>query len=269
VAELAIMNGASRLRDVVAQAFVATHDGRSTDDVVIDDSLNAAFIEQCRKELWDASPEELNWALLNLRKAASLGPVASLRRQRRHGDYCHAAEIAARHVEDKFSSSLDRVLCSQEGKREFDELSQRLSPGVPVYFLRKAALMLRKCRKLRPELIKRVADWETTLLQYSAEEVRAEPILVPSCPGIYIFSNATGYLYIGEASDLRARVRKHLDHSDRKALARYLWEEGLQGLIVELHAFARESNGRLTMCRRAYESDLIKTRQPRFNIKVS
>jgi hypothetical protein len=34
----------SDLRDVVRRAFLATHDGHNTDDVVIDDALNRPFI---------------------------------------------------------------------------------------------------------------------------------------------------------------------------------------------------------------------------------
>jgi len=36
------------LREVVKKCFFATHSGRSTDDVVIDDTLNAAFIDKVR-----------------------------------------------------------------------------------------------------------------------------------------------------------------------------------------------------------------------------
>jgi predicted GIY-YIG superfamily endonuclease len=83
---------------------------------------------------------------------------------------------------------------------------------------------------------------------------------------IYIFRDASGYLYIGESENLRARVTKHLDHSDRKSLARYLWQEGVGGVTVELHAFDPDSNARNKEMRRAYESELIHSRQPRLNI---
>jgi predicted GIY-YIG superfamily endonuclease len=133
--------------------------------------------------------------------------------------------------------------------------------------LRKAALTLRKNRQLRPELIKRVADWGSVVTTYTAEQLRADPDLIPRLPGIYIFRDRTGYLYIGEAGNLRGRVEKHLDHSDRKAVAHYLWENGVTGLSVELHAFRRESDGRKANCRRAYEAELIRSRGPRLNIQ--
>jgi hypothetical protein len=66
---------------------------------------------------------------------------------------------------------------------------------------------------------------------------------------------------------LRTRVAKHLDHSDRKALAHYFWEEGITDVVVELHAFDPNSDARKTGPRRAYESDMFDKRHPRFNIR--
>jgi hypothetical protein len=61
-------------------------------------------------------------------------------------------------------------------------------------------------------------------------------------------------------------VTKHLDQSDRKSLAQYLWREGGEGVTVELHAFDPESSARHKEMRRAYESELIASRRPRFNL---
>ena len=81
-----------------------------------------------------------------------------------------------------------------------------------------------------------------------------------------IFRDSTGYLYIGESSSLRHRVTQHLDHSDRKSLAHYLWEKGSRDITVELHVFAKDSPAKDKSRHRAYESELIKSRKPRFNI---
>src|SRR5207244_1390334 len=116
--------------------------------------------------------------------------------------------------------------------------------------------------------IKRVADWGTTVWTFPAEELRQAPDLIPRLPGIYIFRDTTGYLYIGEAGNLRGRVEGHLDHSDRKAVAHYLWEHGYQDLSIELHTFREDSAGSQTMPRKAYEADLIRSRKPRLNIQT-
>lgn len=251
---------------VVREAFVAVHDGWSADEVLVRDDLNAAFVAHCRRELPEADEAQINWLLLNLRKAGQLKAAATKQATLHHEEYAHAAEIAARQLYDKYQLSVDRVLCDPKRRQEFDRMARSVTPEVPTYELRKAALALRKARKLRPELVARVAAWDKQVFSVSAKEVLAEPQRVPDTPGIYIFRDASGYLYIGESEDLRARVSKHLDHSDRKSLARYLWQQGIEGVTVELHAFAPDSNARHKEMRRAYESELIHSRQPRFNI---
>jgi hypothetical protein len=257
------------IREVVRRAFFATHAGHSTDDVIIDDALNAAFITACQRELPSALPRQLNWELYNLRKhPPGIGNVTTVKSRDKHDDYLHASEIAARHMEDKHQRSIDQVLCDPDLRREFDALAQAIAPGVATYLLRKAALKLRKNRQLKPELIKRIADWGKTVSTHTAEELLADLDMIPRLPGVYIFRDGTGYLYIGEADNLRGRVAKHLDHSDRKAVARYLWDNGIKGLSVELHAFRRDSDGQKAKCRKAYEADLIRSRKPRLNIQA-
>jgi hypothetical protein len=170
-------------------------------------------------------------------------------------------------MEDKYQKTIDRVLCDPQTRKEFDQIAQGVTPGIDAYRLRKAALKLRKARQLKPELIKRVADWGTSVLTFSAEEMIVKAELIPRLPGIYIFSDKSGYLYIGEAQNLRGRVAKHLDHSDRKAVARYLWDNGVKDLTVEIHAFRADSDGSKASPRKAYEADLIRSRKPRFNVQ--
>ena len=111
-----------------------------------------------------------------------------------------------------------------------------------------------------------MADWGKEVLTFSAAEIKADPEKISTGPGVYIFRDAGGYLYIGEAANLRSRLTKHLDESDRLSLARYLQEKKIDGVTVELHVFERDSNARSVTMRRAYESELIRSRQPRFNV---
>jgi predicted GIY-YIG superfamily endonuclease len=251
---------------VVQEAYRATHEGWSSDEVVLSDELNAAFLAHCRKSLPDADPATLNWTLLNLRKAGELTTKATRRRVERHEEYAHAAEIAARFVYDKHRVSIDRVMCDPVLRKEFDSVAAAAAPEVPAVSLRRAAFGLRKARRLQPELVVRVANWEKQVLSLPAERIVADKQLVPTGPGVYIFRDPSGYLYIGESSNLRERVGKHLDHSDRKSLAHYLWQKGIGELTVEMHAFAADSDARNKELRRAYESELIRSRKPRFNI---
>jgi predicted GIY-YIG superfamily endonuclease len=263
------LEGTKSLKEVVKSVFLTVSGGRSTDDLVIDDELNKLFTDACRQLAPAASPFDCNWTLFKLRKASGLGPVVTLRRKEQHGDYIHAAEIAARRMEDEYRLTIDRVFCHPEYRLQFDCIAAAIAPGISPYSLRKAAFRLRKGRRLKPELIKRVAYWDRIVFSYPAEQLIEKPDLLPGRPGVYIFSDRSGYLYIGEADNLRVRVSKHLDHSDRRALAHYFWEMGIKNLIAELHAFDAASDGRIKSCRRAYEADLIQNRRPRFNIQGS
>lgn len=254
------------LAAVVKRAFREVHDGWSTDEVILKDSLNEAFLRRCRRSLPDADETQLNWTLLNLRKAGRLEVKATKRASLRHDDYFHAAEIAARFMYDKYRLSTDGIMCDPKMRSEFDKVAQAAAPGVSAYRLRKAAFSLRKARKLRPELVARVADWDRQIISIPADKITKDAENVPTNPGVYIFRDASGYLYIGESANLRTRVAKHLDHSDSKSLARYLWKGGLENITVELHAFDPDSNARLKDMRRAYESELIRSRKPRLNI---
>jgi predicted GIY-YIG superfamily endonuclease len=255
-----------QLADVVALAFEETHDGWSTDEVVLKDDLNQKFLARCRESLPDISDAEFNWTLLNLRKAGKLGSVATKRTRQDHDDYQHAAEIAARFVQDKYEQSIDRLLCDPVRRAEFDQAAREMAPDVEAYRLRKAAFGLRKARQLRPELAVRIADWNKQVLTFAAADIVADGKKVPDAPGIYIFRDATGYLYIGESSNLRQRVNQHLDRSDRQSLARYLDDQGNKSITVELHVFDKDSPAKDKTRRRAYESELIRSRKPRFNI---
>lgn len=257
----------SRLEDVVREAFRQSHDGWSTDEVLIRDELNRAFIASCREQLPDASEQTLNWTLLNLRKAGKLEVKASRREGQPEADAAHVAEIAARSMQDKHEISIDAVMADPERRREFDQLAQRIDPDIESYTIRKTALRLRKTRNLRPELITRIADWDRQIIELTAAQAAADLQRLPENPGVYMFRDRTGYLYIGEAINLRERLTTHLDHSDQKSLAHYLGNQGYDSISLEVHSFPVDSRMKEIVVRRAYESELIRSREPRFNVR--
>lgn len=259
-----------QLKQAVREAFAAAHDGYSVDEVLLDDQLQAAFQEQCRQRLGEAEPEQCNWTLLNLRKAGELGAKSTKRRDIADGDLEKlrpVAEIAARAIQDQHRTSIDRVMANPAWKSDFDSAARQISPDVDTYQVRRAAFQLRKTRQLQPELITRLADWGREVRTYSVEELRVHPDRVPEQPGIYLFRDASGYLYIGEAADLRKRLGQHLDQSDRQSLANYLKELKTDSVTIELHTFDPDSRIKELAVRRAYESELIRSRNPRFNIR--
>jgi hypothetical protein len=255
------------IKEVVAQTFLLKRQGNSTDDMIISNDLNESFIHACKEKLPNANDFELNWTLFNLRKQGKLGPLYIKRKPLNHDEYIHASEIAARFLYDKYRLSIDRIMCEPEHRSEFDLIASSIAPDISPYLLRKAALKLRKTRKLKPELVVRIADWNRSIQTFNCEHVLQDPICIPKNPGIYIFRDNTGYLYVGESENLQKRVAKHLDHSDRKSLAHYFWENDINEITLDLHIFDPNSDGRKKPYRRAYESDLIQSRNPRFNIQ--
>jgi hypothetical protein len=277
--------------DCVKQAYLAVFDGWSADELLLDDERNRRYQEQCR-DLWSRDSNESvsqfdwNWRLLSLRKAGKLPGEVTRRTRMSHDDYWHAAEIAARLVEDRSGLNVDRFLCDPQWRGEFDREATKLAPEVSVYRLRKAAMGLRKARRLRPELVGRGGDWQKEVQVESVAYWQEHLEEIPAGAGIYVFRDAEGYVYVGESKQLRRRLAQHLLGSDRDALAGYLLAAGktlqnsektienreqaadnLNSLVVELHVFGPESPGQRLAARRAYESELIRSRQPRLNLR--
>ncbi|XZE51675.1 nucleotide excision repair endonuclease [Planctomycetaceae bacterium SH139] len=258
---------------IVLDSFRQSHDGWSADEVLLDDVRRARFLEAVRKHSADLSEQEINETLLRLRKAGKLRIKSTRRGQPPAERYRPAAEIAARLVIDRRQATTDlqvttdMIVADPSLRTEFFREARRISPEVESYAALKWVLNLRKSRRLRPELVARVVDWQREIQTRSYQELRQSETVIPAQPGVYLFRDATGYLYIGEAKNLRERLREHLRTSDRQGLADYLEEHGGQDLTVELHVFPTDSPARQASHRRAYESDLIRTRQPRLNVR--
>ena len=124
-----------------------------------------------------------------------------------------------------------------------------------------AALNLRKAGNLEPEVLARVMP-PVEMLRFPVRDLDLQN--VPRDQGIYLFFDAKEVLYIGESENLRSRIKKHLDHSDNKGLARWLWEFGIDDLNVELQMLEPSTETRV---RKAFETELIRSRNPVFNIQ--
>jgi len=255
------------IRAAIRDAFVETHEGWSADELVLRDDLNQAFIQQCSATLPDVEPAELNWRLLNMRKAGLLDVPTTRSNRKSVTLWKPIAEIVARVMIDKHKVSIDKIMASPELRKQFDVLVEEIDADADLYSVRKAAFSLRKQRRLKPELIAPIADWGRKITTQSLQSVRADGDIVPELPGIYIFRDETGYLYIGQSENLRARLREHLDQSSNFSLAQYLADQQHDNVTIELHAFSGDSRAKETMIRRAYESELIASRKPKFNIQ--
>jgi len=261
----------SKEKDVAIQAaFAASSDGWSVDEVLLDDSRRKAFVEACREqyELGSESVSEMALfeRLVQIRKAGKLESKATKRADSDVDEWIPVAEIASRLVEDRFQANIDQWLVNPRLLAEFDAIVAQIVPEADRYASRKAAMKLRKSRRLKPELVSRVTDWKREIQTMTIEDALAQLSSLPTNAGVYIFRDKTGFLYIGQSNNLRTRLTKHLDKSDRKSLSKYLEADGGREVTIELHVFAADSPAASTVVREAYESDLIRTRKPRLNI---
>ncbi len=254
----------------VIAAFERTSSGWSCDEVLLDDHRRERFLKECLLEYPQGSETMFCEALLRVRKRGGKLPPATARDTRRSVDLDAIAEIAARRVQDELDVHTDRLLVDPIVRRSFDNYCKQMLDNADLYVLRKTAINLRKARRLEPELVSRVTEWRREIREYSIEQLRADFGGIPSRPGVYLFRDKSGYLYIGQAQDLQIRLRKHLDQSDRRALAAYLEVPTLtrndSKVVIELHIFGPGSPGEELRMRKAYESELIRSRQPRFNL---
>ena len=166
-----------------------------------------------------------------------------------------------RFLERRDEISLDQIICDPDRAAEFDELAQRIAPGYSPIQYRWAALGLRKAKKLEPELVARIAP-PIQVINLRVSEIAPESL--PVSQGLYLFIAADQLLYVGESENLRKRLKKHLEHSDNKGLARWIWEFGIENLHLEMQILEDRTETRV---RRALELELIRSRQPIFNIK--
>ena len=244
----------------IISAFEAVSEGSSVDRVIADPSLDAAFVAECQRLGLSGHAATLNRALINLRKAGRLRGLKS--RSPTLGDddsYRFASEMAARFMERRDGLTLDDIICDPELASEFDRLATSISPFTPLQY-RWAALNLRKANRLKPELLARIAP---------PKQVITVPVagltvnMIPREQGLYVFFTRETCLYVGEAESLCNRIGKHLDHSDNKGLAHWMWEQGIAELFLELQILDAETTQKV---RRALERELIRGRAPLFNI---
>ncbi len=249
--------------EAIVRSFQSVCGTFSADRVIVDPDLNERFILACRDAGLTTTAVDLNRGLLNIRKRGHLPRTgrSTATYFPNEEDYRFAAEIAARVLQRRDGLALDAILCDPVLCRQLDELAMEIAPGFSPLQYRWAALNLRKAKKLSPEILGRVIQSET-VLSFRVDGLSAEAI--PTNQGLYVFYDPPQTLYVGEASNLRSRLKKHLDHSDNRGLARWLWEHGTAEALLEIHVLPRETP---TTHRRALETELIRSRNPLFNVK--
>lgn len=252
----------------IVAAFAKSHDGYSSDELMIRDDLRDRFLRalQPERQPIDAAAErDAVLRLLKLRKAGKLTPKATRRGRSVDVSWRPIAEIAARAVMDRHDVTTDQMLADPLLLKELHDEAAGLTEEVDDYAVRKSILALRKVRRLRPELVMRVAQWDRQIRTVPLTELSEARI--PEQPGVYLFRSDAGYLYIGEASNLAKRMSDHLSGSHNAALAKRIVSGDADRVTVELHVFGKSSPARKSSVRQAYESELIRSRHPKYNLR--
>ena len=256
--------------DQILQAFAETSQGYSSDELLLQDDLRTAFLRALSNEdLKPAEQRESLLRLLRLRKTGKLKTKATRRGKPVAEGIAPIAEIACRVVTDRHRVTSDTMLADPTLRAELQQEAEKIAPGIDAYAVRKSVLQLRKKRSLKPELVLQVAHWDREVKTYGLAELREalENKTIADQPGIYLFRNRGGYLYVGEAKDLAARLEQHLSGSHSQSLTEYLSGKNANSVSIELHIFPADSPAKQTVVRRAYESELIRSRKPSFNVR--
>lgn len=256
-------------RQVLVEAFLASHDGYSVDWLLCDPRLQDTFHEACREAGLIGRASDWNRELLKLRKAGKLKTSTAAKKidvSAQMADDCgFAAEIAWAELDRKFPGwSLDALLCSPGKAFLFDRTAAKYLAGdleksehTTVALCRWASLRLRKARQSLAEEAKQYhyvfADRDFAKPQ-AWSRFRAQKFDRQS--GLYLLRNKSkDPLYIGETIDLGRRLAMH---ADAKA----------PGRLVTQVAVIPSSDLPSDDYRQPFWCDLVRRHRPRLNIAM-
>ena len=185
----------------IAEAFRKSSQGYSTDRLLVDPELNAAFQLSCQQSGVNQPAVFSNRALLRLRKAGKLSSIKSNERTsfdwKTADAYLFASEIAWRTVYDETGASLDDIFCNPSLAALFDETARRFAPGYSSLEYRWGALTLRKVAKTASTRSQLLDDPDSKL------KVIEDFAELKGQAGLYVVgTTAKKPLYIGESLDL-------------------------------------------------------------------
>ena len=193
----------------IIAAYRETAQGHSTDYMLCDPELNFEFLAACKRHGVPGNAFVWNHLLLRIRKAGKLPrgkrspkqvPFASM------DSYSFASEIAMHLVGLDYGMKVDELLCNPEVAAELERLAEEFAPGHTSFEYRWAALAIRKRAYKAKQLAKtHFADWQNKTLAkpIPLSDVDADKL---QGPAVYIVSNKSETLYVGEACDLKQRI---------------------------------------------------------------
>jgi len=132
--------------------------GWSVDELLIQDSLRADFLEEFRSEsnaplapgqekLAPGQEKALFERLIQIRKSGKLRVKSTKRNKSDSTKWTPVAEIASRQMMDRFQANVDQWLIDPELLAQFDASAQAIDSDSKPEDVRRAALRLRKSRR--------------------------------------------------------------------------------------------------------------------------
>jgi site-specific DNA-methyltransferase (adenine-specific) len=228
----------------IIAAYGETCGSVSTDQMLCDPELNAAFVHACKNKSLPGDAFVWNRLLLRIRKSGEL-PKGQSSRQRisfaAMDSYSYASEIAMHLMALDYGLALDDILCRPTAALEFDRIAARFAPGHTAFEYRWAALAIRKRATKSKELaMKQFPSWLTKKLPPAMPLSRCTGDEYNQ-PGVYVLDDGEHPLYVGETFSLQDRVGTILEApcwSDLKATSvRFVRNDdqsahGLQSLLI-------------------------------------
>ncbi len=257
-------NRVGELVPTVIRAYINIRNGSSTDRVVADPEFNLLFLQECWRLGIAASPKELNWVLLNARKAGKLKGTPPAKSysipKQRLDEFSFASEVALRYLQDQaFLSqqkelSLDKVLCDPQLVSQFDEVAQQLKPGYSSLDYRWAAIALRKARRSKVVVEQPRFDAFGKVDSLRVSRLR-------DCAGVFCLRSGSQMNFVGVAENMRLQI----DHL-LSAMGPHLvpeWMAGHSFEVAQLHLLEMPKTG--TQQREQYRSAVLKANGSRLN----
>ena len=256
--------------DGIIEAFAKSNRGYSVDRMVADPLLNEDFQTQCSRRNIPGTEAERNRFLFRIRKSGKLKQTGITTSKRtsfswEHLDpFLYASEIAWRRVSDLYAGAgLDEILCDPRLAEKFDEIASTCANGFSPLEYRWAALKLRKegangrkrAEQMKPKGLGIKMFKPDDLLPFKKRRLKD---LEPT-PGIYaICVEEQGFMYVGETSNLRARLGLQLAEK-----AREHWPSDQQD--KSKLRFAVRPLETISDARMARQSQLLKWHRPAWN----
>lgn len=185
----------------VTRAYLMVRQNYSSDRVLADPVLDAAFIKTCRDLGLEDSVFHLNLALIGLRKHSKLKAKSQRSSVADQWRYAVASEIAARVMFYRYGASVDTTLAHPALVDEFDKLASSIIPGFSSFEYRWAALNVRKKGsnvKLKEAAIERL-EW--------SRPFRFDASSLPSEEGVYTLFERQTCLYVAGTENIEESIQ--------------------------------------------------------------